>query len=517
MSGAAGGAGARAWWREVPPRQRRVVQIILGGAVLGLLMVVLLRDPLGRWLWPDPRYDALRQRGESALRAGRLTAADGSGARELFEAALALQPDQLEARDGLARVAAMALARAEARLQAGDYVQARAALQLARELQAPQVRIAPLDARLRAAQARTTGVDALLARAQAALLAGHFDDGEAAALPLYQQVLQAQPRNQPALEGREDALEGLLRPAPAALARGDLAQAVGLLRRAEAFDPGYPGLPALHAGVARALEAQERGIRQQLARGRVEAAAQACQRLGELELPPPSGVCGAPLGEALLRAADAAVADFRFDAARQWLAAASAAGVAADRVQQVDAHLRRARQDAMQLPQATARSGRSSVPKLLKQAAHAQAQGHWLTPPGASAWDALHAAQALAPRDPRVQAASRAMLAAARQCHATALRDNNLGRARACLDAWRQLSPDDAGVLAARRRLAARWLAVGDDRLGGGDVRGAREALQRARDIDAAVPGIDVLAERLARTQSPAQSSARPPARPPAR
>ena len=513
MNRRAGGQALRTRWHGLPLRLRRGLQAGAGAALLVVLLALLLRDPLGRWLWPDPRYDALRQRGESALLAGKLTAADGSGARELFEAALALQPDQLEARDGLARVAAVALARAEARLQAGDYVQARAALQLARELQAPQVRIAPLDAKLRAAQARATGVGALLVRAHAALLAGHFDDGEAAALPIYQQVLQAQPRNQPALEGREDALEGLLRPAPAALARGDLAQAVGLLRRAEAFDPGYPGLPALHAGVARALEAQERGIRQQLARGRVEAAAQACQQLGELELPPPSGVCGAPLGDALLRAADAAVADFRFDAAQQWLAAASAAGVAADRVQQVDAHLRRARQGAMQLPQATVRSGRSSVPKLLKRAARAQAQGHWLTPPGASAWDALRAARALAPRDPRVQAATRAMLAAARQCHATALRDNSLGRARECLDAWRQLSPDDAGVLAARRRLAARWLAVGDDRLGGGDLRGAREALQRARDIDAAVPGIDVLAERLARTQAPAQAPAQPPVR----
>lgn len=203
----------------------------------------------------------------------------------------------------------------------------------------------------------------------------------------------------------------------------------------------------------------------------------------------------------MLHAAQAAISGAHFVEARHWLAAAREAGVAADRVQQVDAHLRRAERDTGKAAQRPALAGKQSVPRLLQAATRAQARGHWLTPPGESAWDALRQAHALAPHDPRVQAASRALLLAAQQCHATALRDNSLGRARECLDTWRQLAPDDAGVLAARRQLATRWLAVGDERLRGGNVRGAREALERARQVDASVQGIDVLAQRLQRIQ----------------
>ncbi|MFN7137194.1 MAG: hypothetical protein ACK4MU_06710, partial [Thermomonas sp.] len=81
------------------------------------------------------------------------------------------------------------------------------------------------------------------------------------------------------------------------------------------------------------------------------------------------------------------------------------------------------------------------------------------------------------------------------------LRDNTLARARACLDDWRLLAPNDPDLLPAQRRLAERWLAVGDERLRGGDVPGAREALERARQVDASVPGIAALAQRLQRVQ----------------
>jgi hypothetical protein len=279
---------------------------------------------------------------------------------------------------------------------------------------------------------------------------------------------------------------------------------VQLLRRAEVFDAGFSALPALHAGVAQALDAQDRAIRQHLARGRLDAAVQACAHLAALALVPPSGVCGAPMGEALLHAAEAAAAGHHAKAARHWLAAARAAGVAADRVQQAATRLQRAEHtptDAATAAPPVVLKGKQTVPRLLKAAARAQARGHWLTPPGESAWDALRQAHAVAPQDPRVQAATQAMRVAAQQCHVTALRDNNLGRARECLDAWRQLAPDAAGLLAARRTLATRWLAVGDERLRGGNVRGAQEALERARQVDASVPGIDALAQRLQRIQ----------------
>lgn len=492
----------RARWRALSPRQRHGALACAIVLPLALLCVLAFRDALGRWLWPDPRYDALRQRAETALQAGRLTAADGSGARELFEAALALQPDQLEARDGLARVALAALARAETRTSAGDAGQAHAALQLARELQAPKARIDALEARLQAMQAQVAGIDELLARADAAHADGHLDDGPDAALPLYQQVLQAQPRNQHALEGREDALEDLLKPAEALLARGDLVRAAELVHRAEGFDPGHAALPALHAGLARALEMRGRRIRQLLARGQVEAAAGACDQLRQLQAAPVPDACAAPLGDALLHAANARAASGRVDQAERLLASAREAGVDAERVRQVQQRLGQAhRSEPHPMPTPATPRVRARVAALLEQMERARARGDWLTPPGDSAWDRLREARALAPHDPRVLRASESLLAAARACNAEALRDNNLGRAQVCLDAWRQLASSDDGVAEARRRLAQRWIAVGIERLEAGRTGDARHALAQARALDPQAPGLGEFAERVGKAR----------------
>ena len=83
--------------------------------IASMLLVVLLavlREPIGGLLWPETRSEALRAEAERALAEGRLSAADGSGARELFEAALAMDPDRREASRGLAQVAAAALVQA---------------------------------------------------------------------------------------------------------------------------------------------------------------------------------------------------------------------------------------------------------------------------------------------------------------------------------------------------------------------------------------------------------------------
>lgn len=485
---------------QILPRTARTLVLAAAGALLLFAALVMLRDPLGRWLWPDPRYDALRQRAEQALRAGNLSAGDGSGARELFEAALALQPDQMEARDGLDRVAQAALARADARLQAGDLPGAQAALQLARELQAPKPRVDALQAKLDARQTRDD-LDALYARARQAQMQGRLDDDAQAALPLYQQMLQRAPRSQRALEGREDALQDLLRPAPEALARGDLAQAADLIRRAERFDPGFPALPALHAGLARAVEQRLRQARARLARHQPEAAARLCDGLRPVLPAPLPEPCGQALGDALLHAAKSDAGAGRTAQARHLLELAVAAGVPEDRLQALRQRLHPGPIVAPASSAPLTAHARAHLHRLLQQAERAQARGHWLTPPGESAWDRLRAARALAPQDPDVLAAADAMRDAARRCQSAGLRDNDLARARTCLDVWRLLAPNDPGLLPAQRRLAERWLAVGDERLRGGDVAGAREALQRAREVDASVPGIAALAQRLQRVQ----------------
>lgn len=471
--------------------------------LLASLAAVLFRHRIGGWILPDPRAGELRTQAGLALAAGRLSVADGSGARELYEAALALQPDQVEAGEGLSRVALAALAQAEAHARAGRAAQARIALRLARELDAPKAGIDAAEALLRMDDAAQAGIGALLAAAESAHAAGRLQDGVDAALPLYQRVLALQPRNQRAVEGREDALSDLLQPVAGLLARGDLAEAAARVQAAERFDPGHFDLPESRAGLARALEQRAARIRQSLAGKQHVRAAEACAALRDIQPSVAPGECSSAVVEALLGDAATATADFHFEDATRLLTLVERLDGDPVRVEAALRHLQVARSDAAHLPRlATSKRAKAKVRGLLAQAEKARARGDWLTPPGESAWDRLREARALAPADPAVQRALQGMLPAARDCNAAALRDNDLGLAQVCLEAWRQLAPGDLASAAAQRRLAERWLAIADERLGAGEVEAAARALARARALDAAVPGLQALQQRLERAGS---------------
>ena len=490
----------RAQWRVLPPDARHTARLVLAAGALACVLALGWVGFAVQRAWPASESAALRERAESALREGRLSAADGSGARELYEAALALQPDQVEARNGLARVALAALARAESALAAGDAVNAAEALRLARELQAPRARVAAVERGLRQRELDAAGIDALLARADAARAAGRLDGAADAALPLFQRVLVLQPRNQQAVEGREDALTDLLQPAAEALSRGDATALSLLVWRAEQFDPGHAGLPDLRAGLARLLDARRAALQAQLAAGRYERAAETCLVLRGLPGEWPAA-CGQRVLDGLAARGNAAVAASDLAAAQEILVVARSLAGGDPRVQALERRLAAARRG-----QAGGTSGDRAqrsvrVASLLQQAASAQARGDWLTPPGDSAWDALREARALFPEAPDVQAAWRGLEPAARHCLAEAMRDNRLGAAGACLDMWQQVDADDAELPAARRRLAQRWVAVGDERLGAGEIAVAQRAMERARALDPAVPGLDELSARLAHAQ----------------
>ena len=162
------------------------------------------------------------------------------------------------------------------------------------------------------------------------------------------------------------------------------------------------------------------------------------------------------------------------------------------------AHLQRVRrlQSSPALTPPTRRQQRD-VTRLLAEAAEAEARGDWLTPPGESAYDKLRAAQSIAPADAQVRRAAARVLPAARRCYEDELRSNRLRRASVCLDAWQQLAPVDQGVSDGRRRLAQRWIAVGAERLGAGEIGFATQALASAQALDAKAPGLAEFAERV--------------------
>ena len=494
----------RARWLALPTTPRHVLTSVLALLLVAFVVSVLFRGSISAWLWPDSRSEELQLQANAAMQAGRLSQADGSGARELFEAALAVKPDQVQAREGLGRVALAALERAGHEIEQKRYAEARVDLQLAQALDAPRDKVDQVIASLRAHETGNGGIDELLARAASARDAGRLDQDEASALPLYQRVLALEPRNQHAVEGREDALTDLLQPAQAALDAGDAQTLADVLRRAQRFDPGHVELPALQAGLARLLEASAQRVRALVAKHSFERAGQQCIELRGLEeggaMP---AACSNEVVAGLANQSSRLAEDFDFTGSELLLATARTLAADDPRIRDAQLHIDDARRGASKLP-STHRPNRRDTAKvqiLLADAARAQARGDWITPPGDSAWDKLLAARALAPGDARVQRALVALIPAARRCQADALRDNRLRESQACLDVWRQLAPLDRDVLQARTRLAQRWVAVGDQRLERGEIDAAAQAAEQARGLDPGTDGLAEFSQRLRRAQ----------------
>lgn len=478
------------WLRRWPRALRsRLAQ----ASVLVALLIVLAfayRAPLADRLWPETRAQALREAAAAALARGHLTAADGSGARELYVASLALDPDRLEARAGLQRVAQAALAQARVAIRAQRFDAAHRALRLARALSVPEAEARAVANLLREREAAVAGLDDLLARARQAHADGRID----AALPLYQRVLSLQPHRTEALEGREDALSDLLQQAGAHVAGGRLAEAAALVERAATFDAGHVDLPDARAALARAVDARHQDAALALRRGALRQATRTFGELIEIDADDAAAQAGLrEVAQAHARRSERFAADFRFDEAARELARARALAPESAGTLGASRRLAQARRSQRQLAKPTADPAR--VRDLLAQVAQAQARGDLMQPPGESAYDYLRAARAQAPRDATVAAATTRVLVAARDCFERELTGNHLTRAHACLDARMQLG--DGNLRDDRRRLATRWVAVGIERLGAGELAVARRAATAARALDAGAAGLAAFEQRL--------------------
>lgn len=467
-------------------------------AACGFLLL-FLRQPLSDRLWPDTRAQQLQIDATRALAQGRLTSTDGRGARELYTAALALDPDRSEARQGLTRVGLVALDQAEAAIDSRRYADAHRLIGLARELSVPRARADALQRRLREREAGDAGIGQLLARAEVARQAGRLDGGEDAALPLYQRVLALEPNRTEALEGREDTLADLLQEARASLDRGELAEASSRVRRVQAADPGHVDLPDALAQLTRVAEQRRAQAENELRRGRLAEAVSGF--LAALAAMPDD----AAAERGLIRVANAYAqrsqryaADFRFEDAEAALRDARAVSLEAPGIAEAERRLAQARQNQQRYGSRVPAGERDRrTRQLLADAAEAEARGDLLTPPGESSFDKLRAAQALSPQDPKVRAAMARLLPAARRCFEQELRGNRLSRARECLDVRAALEGESADLRDARRRLAQRWIAIGDERLGAGELHAAQAALSAARELDPQASGIGEFADRL--------------------
>ncbi len=473
---------------------------MLAAVVAALILLALaLRAPIAERLWPVAEAEALRQQAEIALQQGRLSADDGSGARERYEAAIAIDPDRAELRSGLARVAQAAVQQARSAAERGAFGEAHRQLRLARALSAPRTQTEAVAEILRRREAAVAGIDDLLRAADAARAAGRVDGAADAALPLYERILELQPQHLKALEGREDALGAVLQRARDALNRGDLAQGAAAIATVQGYDSGQAELPDAQAQLAQLADDVRRRADRDLRAGRLSRAAEGYRQWQASEVDAQRATDAlAEVARAQVRIAREAAADFRFDRAKEALKAAESLAPDLAELPPARAALQRAERTKYGAgPLPSPRRLQRRVRALLEEAATAEARGDWLTPPGDSAYDKLRAARALAPDDADVRRASVRMLPRVRECFENELRDNRLQRARVCLDARIALAGDGRDSAEARSRLAQRWVAVGEERLGAGDLEGARAAYDAATGIDPRATGLTEFAERV--------------------
>ena len=233
-------------------------------------LAVLIAIGVGTSLWigqdrlrglvPNTELDGILGRAETALQQGHLDGNDGSSARELFEAARALQPDNDRARDGLRNVGQAEIARADAALQAGKLDEADQALTAARELLGGGSDVDRLSQALAAARNGKVPTDHLVEQAQQAFDAGKLQ-GDDGAGELYRRVLAADPNNAVAKHGLEQVGDALAGQVHKALDAGDRATASALVDRLAVLLPNYAELPALRAALVRARRLPARRAR----------------------------------------------------------------------------------------------------------------------------------------------------------------------------------------------------------------------------------------------------------------
>ncbi|RDS84618.1 hypothetical protein DWU98_01225 [Dyella monticola] len=528
------------------------------GWLMPVLIVVLLAAIGGLWfnqgrlrsLVPRTDFDDVLHRAQVALQAGHLDGTDGTSARELFEAARALEPDNDAARQGLNDVGRAEVARADAALQAGNIDVATEALTNARELLGGGSDIDRLTQAIAKAQISSGDTDTVIAQAQQALTAGRLDGPDGAAT-LYQRVLTAEPDNAVARHGMDQVGDAMAAQIQKALNANDVVAASSAIDRLATLLPNYAQLPTLRASLS-ALQAQASStLNDAINQG--NDALRAGNIAGDgndtalahfkaaLAIDPNNAQAKAGLGQvaqALVVQANAAIDAGDADHARQLLdEAAPLAPQSADliaaraRLNQapapnqppaqnqtpvqnqatasihpatvpqapVNAAASNANEDDNAAPPPTQLTGQQQVQiaDMVSRARQAALRGDIMSPPGNCAYDLYRGALAIDGNDQEALAGLQGLPGLVQQQFNQALRDGNLHKAGSLLDALDNLAPGDAALSISRQRLAGAWLDQAEQQLDSGDRNNAASSLEQGRNLLPDDPRVRELSARM--------------------
>ncbi|WP_266171495.1 hypothetical protein [Dyella subtropica] len=488
--------------------------------VLGLGVTFWLQQDRLRGLVPNTELNDVLGRAEQALQNGRLEGTDGSSARELFEAARALEPDNDRARDGLRKVGLAEVAHADAALAAGQLDQAEQAMNTARELLgggSDVDRLAQLIGKARGASVQT---GALVDQAQQAMADGKPEE----AGNLYKRVLAADPGNAVATHGLDKVGDALAAQARKAIEGGDRAAASASVDRLAALLPNYGELPSLRAALVQDRKANDGELADALKKGQDALRAGHMAGAGDdtalahfkaaLAIDPDNAEAKAGLGQvaqalivqsnAALDSGDNAQAGQLLDQAGE-LAPKSAELVAARaHLADVSKHAEAGKRTpageapvAEATPETLTPQQSAELARLIQRADAAAHRGDIMLPPGESAYDLYRGALAI---DGNNEVARRGLQdlpsQVARQFN-QALANGNLAQAGERLSDLSDLAPGEAGQAELRQRLAGAWMDQAEQQLARGDRAGAAQALDRARKLSPDNPRLSTIAARL--------------------
>jgi tetratricopeptide (TPR) repeat protein len=499
---------------------------------VGLITVLWLNQDSLRGLVPRTSFNDVLSRATAALDAGHLDGSDGTSARELFQAARALEPDNDRALAGLRSVGQAELAQAQQQLAAGQLDEATRSASAARELLGGGNEVDQLDRRI--AQARANGVhaDDLVDRARQALAAGRLD-GDDGAAALFAKVLSADPGNAVAAHGLDQVGGAYADLARKALDAGDAVTAGNTIDKLASLLPRYGDLPSLRAQQAQVQRAHDDAINQAVSPGMDARRAGRINGGGDdtalalfqkaLALDPQNPDARAGLGkvvQALTVQANALIDSGDMDQARALLDQADALAPKSADLAAARARLRQdgkqaaappataagsanspvaasPAQDADTLPAMLSPEQRARVAELVRQAGAAAQRGDIMLPPGASAYDLYRGALAIDGNNTAARDGLQNLPATVVQLFNRALDDGRLATAGDMLGNLADLAPGDPNQGQLRNRLATAWLDRAEQQLDTGDRPGAAQSLDRVRKLAPQHPRLPELTARL--------------------
>jgi tetratricopeptide (TPR) repeat protein len=501
---------------RVPRKRRR------GLWVAAVVVAVLLTGSVWAWthratlsaLLPQTQLNTLLTRAGQALSTGNLSGGPDS-ARDLYEAARALDPDNEQALAGLQDVGNAELARAKAALQRHDLSAARASLEEARSLLGGGADVTAVDQSLAKAVLHSANVDVLISQANAALANGDIDGNDGAAA-LFGKVLAGDPHNAVAQHGMDQIGDLLATRVQTQLGNNDREGAKQTLADLAGLLPAYAQLPNLRAAIAAADRAADAQRDQYLAQGEIDLHAGKFTGNGDdnalaqfkaaLAADPGNSQARAGLGQvaaALIAQANAALDAGHPQGAKTLLD--QAAALAPNSADLAAARSRLAAvgtsQAASSAPPASAGAltpaQSAKVARLVARAAAAARKGDIMLPPGDSAYDLYRTALSIDGNDAPAQAGLRGLPQITRRQFLQALADGNLDRAGDMLATLDQLDPGDPVAVSMRHDLGSAWLDRADHDARLGRAAAARTALQEAQRLVPQDPRISEVDARI--------------------